>query len=280
MFSPPTSSASISLLACIPILGLSSLVDAALVANWKLDETSGQSALDSAGTNHGVLGNTGGVDTSDPLINQAGVFGSAYTFNSLENDRVDVSSSISSFSGLSSGSITGWFNISSTNRGALLNFGETSTTDRMILEISGSGAIRLVIRVGNTNTTDLTTSSTSYEDGAWHHVALINDGTGTKLYIDKVEVALSSTINSSDWFSAIGAPNTMTLGYEQRVNGTFPLNGSLDDFAVFDHALTTTELNNVYSFGAENYAVPEPSAMALLGLAALLMSTRRRRPIH
>ena len=50
----------------------------------------------------------------------------------------------------------------------------------------------------------------------------------------------------------------------------------VNDVAVFDGVLTTTELENARDFGAVNFGVPEPSTSLLLGLTGLALLRRRR----
>jgi len=255
----------------------------ALIAHWTLDETSGQTAFDSAGGNDGQLGTSPGVDAADPTINQPGKFGTAYSFTAGQNDRVDLSAHIGGLSSLATGTITGWFNASDSARGGLLNFGQAGTTDRMLVEMLGNGRIRFLVREADANVTDLETSA-SFEDGAWHHVAVTNDGTDTTLLIDGVEVPLGTNTDSASWFDDVTGVTSFTLGYETRTNGQFPFNGSLDDFAVFDYVLTSEQLSNVITLGAENFqglgsVIPEPMTVLAAGLsvAGLGGYIRRRR---
>lgn len=250
--------------------------DAGLVSHWELNEIVGQTAADSAGSSPGTLGFSGGVDSSDPTVNQVGQFGTAYAFDGAESDRVAVGN-LAPFSSLATGSITGWFNTAGETRGALLNFGEASTADRLIVEIIND-QLRLVVREADTNLIDLWTTATYAGDG-WHHFALTQNGLGADLFVDGSQVSggdLQASTNGAAWFSSITSPSTMTIGYETRVNGTNPYDGLIDDVAIFDHALNAQELASVIALGAENYAVPEPGSLALLGLGGLLVGYRRR----
>ena len=263
-----------TLAAVIVLVLLIGQADASIVSHWKLDEISGQTAVDSAGLSSGTLGSTNGVDASDPAIGQPGMIGTAYNFTSSEGDRVVVSN-LAPFTGLTTGSITGWFNTADTPRGALMNFGDASTTDRMIIEVVDAGNLRLVVREAAANQTDLQTTAT-YEDGVWHHFAVLQDGASITLYVDGSEVtAFDININSGAWFNTITSPSTMSIGWETRSNGQFPFNGSIDDVAIFNHALSEQQLNNVINLGAENYSIPEPSSLAFPVLGGLLLCRRR-----
>ena len=208
--------------AIIAMILLAGHAEASLISHWKLDETSGQTAVDSSGSSSGTLGATGGVEASDPAINQSGVFGTSYTFTSDDGDRVLISN-LAPFSGQTTGSIAGWFNTAATPRGALMNFGEASRTDRLIIEILDTGNLRLVVRENNSNQTDRQTTAT-YVDGNWHHFAFTQDGAGVTLYVDGSEVTSfgGTDLNSGAWFNTITGPSTMSIGWETRQNGPFP----------------------------------------------------------
>ncbi|NQT37212.1 MAG: LamG domain-containing protein [Planctomycetes bacterium] len=262
------------------------IAEPGLVANWKFDETSGQVAVDSAGLSNGQLGNTAGVDTRDPTIDQLGKFGRAYSFDSSQNDLVALGANVGNFSGFDIGSITGWFNTNSTPRGALLSYRENSTNDRLILEMDVDGKLRFIVREANSNQTELKTIAT-FDDGEWHHMAVTQDGAATTLFVDGTEItAFDTSTNSGAWFDDITSANGMSIGWEGRANAAnVPFDGLLDDFAVFDVVLTTEQLSNVINFGAENFnaenvnIIPEPSTLALttFGLLGLLAWRRRRR---
>ena len=74
-----------------------------LVGRWHFDEGSGQTILDSAGSNHGKLGSTTGVDTNDPSWG-SGLYGGALSFDGIN----DIASIPFDSSGISDVSIEYW----------------------------------------------------------------------------------------------------------------------------------------------------------------------------
>jgi hypothetical protein len=56
------------------------------------------------------------------------------------------------------------------------------------------------------------------------------------------------------------------------------LTGLIDDVAVWDEVLDGAQINNVFTSGAANYNIPEPSSICLLAIGLLgLIALRRRR---
>lgn len=104
-------------------------------------------------------------------------------------------------------------------------------------------------------------------DDEWHHIAFVKNGTNIKIYIDAVETGnytFSGTYPtySSYYGFALG-------GYRDRTSGqyiSYPLNGFVSDFRIYDHALSLAEiieikkalilhlpLDNPYSTGIQNF---------------------------
>lgn len=246
-----------------------------LVALWKFDETAGQIAEDSSGNGYdGQLGTSGAADSADPTINQPGKFANAYSFDG-NNDLVDASTHVGDIASQSSGTLAMWFNTTATGRDGLFRFGPNGDTDRLIVEING-GEVRFLIRESATNLIDL--KQTGVNDGQWHHLAVTQDGTTATLFIDGAEIA---SVADGSWFDTITGADELWLGSDifpaTAPPGTF--DGLLDDIAIFDTALTSTQLSNLINLGGMSFVnmVPSPSALpaglALLGLAA----ARRRR---
>jgi len=75
------------------------------------------------------------------------------------------------------------------------------------------------------------------DDGTWHHVAIVREGTGTdelKFYLDGTAVG---TATHSD---SISNANTLYIGATRWNDEVF--NGELDDVRLYTRALTSAEV--------------------------------------
>ena len=96
----------------------------------------------------------------------------------------------------------------------------------------------------------------TYNDGTWHHCVAVREGgtaDGMRLFIDGLKV------ESFDDFSGEGLTSPSSARIGARTSTTTGYKGMLDDFAIWDRALSDTEAASLF-----NAAVPEPSAMVLM----------------
>lgn len=108
--------------------------------------------------------------------------------------------------------------------------------------------------------------------GTWYHVAsTLQDGPSVavrRLYINGVMVAEQTNAPLHG-----GHTNEFSIGDSLVFTGRY-FEGLIDEVAVFDRALTSTEIGDIYAAAA----IPEPSACgAVAGLLALAVARRRRR---
>lgn len=78
-----------------------------------------------------------------------------------------------------------------------------------------------------------------------------------------------STIDTTDW---------LILG--RRWSADAPFGGMLDDFIIWDRALSATGIQNLYSMGLQGKSYPnypEPGTLTLLAFGAIGALVRRRR---
>lgn len=133
-------------------------------------------------------------------------------------------------------------------------FDEGGNTVGIALRLNGS-TLEAVVRESLTSSTIV--SAAYPTDGAWHHVALVYDGASTSqtLYIDGVNAATTNTAPAS-----IGTHNATGGGIGGVIGSwdSFPndtdsyFTGKMDAFAVYDVALTATQINDAACVGVTN----------------------------
>jgi len=85
--------------------------------------------------------------------------------------------------------------------------------------------------------------------GAWHHVAVTLSGSVGTLYVDGVAVGTNSSMSNKP--SALGATTLNYIGRSQFSSDPY-LNSIIDEFRIYNRALSAAELKNVYG----QYAPP------------------------
>lgn len=212
------------------------------VAHWMLDDGTGTTAVDSAGSNDGTLLN-------GPTW-VAGQIGDALRFDG-SNDRVDVGTFDVTGSGLT---LMVWFNADAlpdaVDPRIVSKASSTAAADAWwqlsILTSSGNRNIRLRTKAGGTTST-LVDSSTNLNTGEWYFaVGTYDAGTGDmKLYLNGVEVAsqghpVGGAVDTSGSVPvAIGANGSTEQFFD----------GILDDVRVYDRALSASEISDLYTSG-------------------------------
>jgi hypothetical protein len=162
--------------------------------------------------------------------------GKALQITSADREYVDVIIDVSETNYTS----TFWFKTASANAGLYC----------VVDGVEGSGGHdrHLYLTNGNIgartwNTETITSTGKAYGDNQWHHVAHVFGGTqgGQKIYVDGVLVA-SGTKAASDF----NWQKRVHLGFSNDASSQF-LNGFLDDFAIFNTALTAAQVQTLAS---------------------------------
>ncbi|MBL7187739.1 MAG: hypothetical protein ISS70_15560 [Phycisphaerae bacterium] len=222
------------MVAAVLVLGavapnICSAADPNLVGWWRLNDGSGDNAIDSSGNNlHGVL--------VDNPVWVTGVQGTALQFSGGNHVAVPGYEGIL---GTQSRTSAAWINVTKTSA-SIITWGPAGSGTKWIMRThNGPASLRLECGRGNTyGTTDLA-------DGEWHHVAvvLIDDGSPDVsellLYVDG---ALDPIMDG-------GTPNQMdtSSGGEFRIaydlnNTPRTYDGMIDDVRIYDRALSADEI--------------------------------------
>ncbi len=251
------------LAALVLALGLACCANAELVGWWKLDETEGTVAWDSSGNElHGEV--TGGTTWIPD-----GRFGGALEFNGVGTVGTNVSLPISQLlNGLTNSTFAIWANFHQTG-GAwqrLWDFGDGTTNGYMFLcpriGTGATGTLRYAITLtSNGAEQQLNAPFTLPTD--WHHVAIVlnaDDG-NMFMYVDGEVIDEQPTtifpanlpLTTQNW-----------LGQSQWPDGIY--DGALDDFRIYDQALTPEDIAIVMIGAGAEYpfaSSPNPANGAL-----------------
>lgn len=207
------------------------------------------SVSDISGSNNGTLRNAP-TTTND----RYGVAGNAYNFVSSSSQYISTATSSVS-PGPQTFSISAWFK-TTTAGGYITGFGSSATgsstnVDRVIY-IGTDGKLYFGVQPVATKKTINTIAA--YNDGNWHHVvATFSTTNGSNMYVDGALAASDPTMNSvhttaGNWRIAFDA----LTGYT-NAPATFYFNGALDDIAVANTEISTSQINVLYGAGASTF---------------------------
>ena len=254
-------------------------------------EETGQAVLDQSTTTaiNLQLGSTGGVDANDPA-RTAGKSGSGLGFTLANGDIAtsDSDQNALDFDGGDPFTVAGWFrrpdnavtlsqlvtkmDTPGSYPGWLFNWRGSSTS-------ANANGIELLLRDNAGGASDglLAVRSEAVVTTDWVHLAATYDGSATvggiQLYADGQLLGLGSDANNTQdvSFETTSVTNNnapFNIGGRNNI-GNF--DGFADDVAVWDRVLTQSEILEAMAI------VPEPSGIALVGLAILSVALRRRR---
>ncbi len=235
-------------------LGNALAVPVGLIHHW----TGDGSTLDRAGSAATTLVNGAGYGV--------GRNGQAFAFDGV-NDRVDAQVNISP-AAKSAVTIGAWIFVS----------GHGGSPDWAMGHDDGGYDRALIVndtRYGGPNAgpaagVGRTYASTlpRFTTGEWHFMAVSYQGNGLSatVFFDGLTQEITNVQNSN-------GQSTLTFGGLRNFSG-HEIRGFMDDVFVFNRALTVAELRDVQANGL---VVPEPSSLALAGLAVVALAGLRRR---
>jgi hypothetical protein len=211
---------------------------AALVSRWRLDETTGTTASDSVGTNHGTLVN-GPVWQPD-----GGRIGGALELDGSD-DRVDLGTmDVPAGDGITIALWAKADDFGSSDARMISKAVDTSAEGHhwMVSTFTGQ-ALRVRLKVDGATTT-LVSPAGQIAAGEWLHVAATYDGSMLRLYKDAGQIA------ATPLSGAVDTDPLVPVAIGSQPQGGQPFDGLLDDVFVYNAALTPTELEFLMSLGA------------------------------
>lgn len=238
---------------------------ASLIHNWTFDGNTN----DSAGSANGTFNDT---NTSGQTY-VAGQIGQALAFDGVDDF---VSTSAGAIVPATDYTLSAWvfWEAGNGERGTIAggqqsaNAGEVFTMSRTTTTGTDLKLFLNLLENGGQGGSIVESADNTISTNAWQHVAYTVDSVnGSTIYLNGLAVGSTPTRTTHD------PAGIFVIGRRPDATGG-EFDGLIDDVAIFDGVLTTTELAIARDSGAA--AVPEPGSLALLGLGGLLVARRRR----
>ncbi|MDY0169581.1 MAG: LamG-like jellyroll fold domain-containing protein, partial [Thermoguttaceae bacterium] len=222
-----------------------------LIAYWRFDEASGSVAVDSSASGlDGTLKGTGG----NTPTRMDGKFGGALSLNYANQEHVEIGSNnaVTNLSGEKTFAF--WVRMESreggNNASPFLGIDDGTSGSRWFIDDNNMGGY---IRMGGGGITGGFTLGSStlklnYDEEAWQHVVVTDDGSGsggTRVYIDGQRVGTSGSFD----YSNLSVDSVLRLGMGRHSGGYRHMHGGLDDFGVWNVALTEPQVKALYTLG-------------------------------
>ncbi len=211
-----------------------------LVAYWTFDGKNiySDKAFDISGSNYT------GTLTNGPKA-AIGKLGQSLQFNGV-NSYVQMGD-INQLDNVTAFSISGWFRRRLVNSRVFLGSKATDNTHVVAIEVGQDGLVYTLVRNGVANFFTFANNDTN-----WHHVVMIYDGTqptdATKLvaYLDGVKQTLDEN-NGPIPSSTADHSNSFSLGDSRFGLHTSDTDGYIDDYRIYNRALSADEVKALYN---------------------------------
>ncbi len=195
----------------------------------------------------GGTGGTGGIVSG--AAGGAPISAAANFGNCLDFDGTDEwVSSANSYSNPQTFTTELWFKTTTTSGGLLIGFGNsqtgTSTSYDRRIWLSNSGNVYCGVYAGLILGVQTVNSSGTYNDGEWHHVAMVHDSGGFELFVDGISQGTNAN-PSQDTFTGYWrlAGTTVWSGWSPAPTNNYYV-GQIDEVRFWQEARTTCQLIN------------------------------------
>jgi RHS repeat-associated protein len=217
------------------------------VGYWRLGEASGTTAADSSGNAHAATMNavTWGAASGLPTdANTAATFNGTSSYAHVTTGNVGAGA-------LTSFTTEAWIKTSVTQTNTAWIAEESSTTAAnplagISLDATGTKA-RFFVR-DNAGAVGTVTGAKIVNDGNWHHIVGVRNGTNFALYVDgRADGTATATLSTI-------STNATALGVWYHSTNSAFFSGSIDEPAMYPIVLSAAQITNHYQAAKSNYA--------------------------
>jgi len=178
-----------------------------------------------------------------------GALTNANSFEFGGSDEYMTTSAVTSSA--TSGTVSLWVKtVSGSTNNHLVSWSEAGQSQQfMNVRINPDGEPEVYYYVGST--LNINTGGTVVSDNAWHHIALVSSGSAYSLYVDGVAETLTTSNGSNDgaWVNTISSVDNTTIGASRRDVISGGSRALIDEVAIWDSALTSSQISQVYNGG-------------------------------
>jgi hypothetical protein len=234
--------------------GAAGAADPSIVVWYKMDETSGTTAVDSSGNaRNGTVATMGGGTAVFSTTHQVGTGALNITSSSATvGGYVSLPASLNAMGATTAITIASWVNITTDRAWARVwDFNNSSMTGYMFLTTYSMAAapnsVRFAITMTGNSGEQMISGPARLSTAAWHHIAVVLGAgatyTGT-LYVDGVSVGTNAAMTLRP--SNLGNTPNNWIGRSAFTADPF-FHGLVDDFRVYNRALTAAEITALFA---------------------------------
>lgn len=181
---------------------------------WQLDETSGNTAVDSSGNGHD------GTVRGDVGMGAPGHQGSAFDFHA-PGSWVEVDSSDSLNPDTEDFTVSAWVNVDNTpGSGQVYDVVRKglpgSTGGEFDLQIVNHGYVRCIAKDSDRTRSSITGPRRSVTDGQWHHIGCVRSGSSWQVTVDDTTRSTRAGLGSIDNTKSLAIGSSYGNGNEVR----------------------------------------------------------------
>ncbi|MBV9255348.1 MAG: hypothetical protein JO054_14040, partial [Actinobacteria bacterium] len=224
----------------------STIRPSAPLAWWRLGETSGTTAADASGNGHA------GTYVGSPSLSQTGAISGdtdkAVKFNGTSQSV--TTSGVPDFAGAAPFSLEAWVKPATTDTGnpRILAKETSSGTHQGYLLYLHNNTVNFQ-RYDTAGAADTATTASAIPTTSFSHLVATYDGATMRIYVNGVLSASQASTRSMASLPG-GTQLNLALGQSSRLNGT------IDEAAVYDHALSTVEVASHTATGTASNPAP------------------------
>lgn len=219
-------------------LCVNGMARAAITAQWKLQDNAASTTVVATVGADGTLTNAGNTSASSSTPGPGTLLTRYMSFDGVNDRVVATTSNGAATQNKALITLCCWVytttaDTTGNHRILYASNGTAAGNTRVSIGMNTSGQITGIARAGDAEPGQTKTSSSSYDDGAWHHVAVVFDyaADAITIYVDGASVSSTGTIS----FTASATSNTAALSTTMAsANTTDIFKGRIADCRIYD----------------------------------------------